>query len=32
AVKKWEQGTSTPNGAALRLISIVDKKGLEVVL
>ena len=32
AVKKWEQGQSTPNGAALRLLSIVDKKGLEVVL
>jgi len=31
AVKKWEQGTSKPSGATLKLLSIVDKKGLEAV-
>jgi putative transcriptional regulator len=31
AVKKWEQGEAKPNGATLKLLSIVDKKGLDVM-
>jgi len=31
AVKKWEQGESKPRGATLKLLSIVDKKGVEVI-
>ena len=31
AVKKWEQGDSKPTGATLKLLSIVERKGLEVV-
>ena len=30
-VKKWEQGDSAPRGAALKMLSIADKKGLEVI-
>lgn len=31
AVKKWEQGVSKPSGATLKLLSIVDRKGIEVI-
>ena len=31
AVKKWEQGESKPRGATLKLLSIVDRKGIEVI-
>jgi len=31
AVKKWEQGESKPRGATLKLISIVDRKGIEII-
>ncbi|MEY3880275.1 MAG: hypothetical protein RIQ94_1070 [Pseudomonadota bacterium] len=31
AVKKWEQGEARPMGATLKLLSIVERKGLEVV-
>ena len=31
AVKKWEQGESHPSGATLKLLSIVDRKGLEAI-
>jgi putative transcriptional regulator len=31
AIKKWEQGETKPTGTALKLLSIVDKKGLDVV-
>ena len=31
AVKKWEQGESKPRGATLKLLYIVDKKGIEVI-
>lgn len=31
AVKKWEQGESKPRGATLKLLSIVDKKGIEII-
>lgn len=30
-VKKWEQGDSAPRGAALKMLSIAEKKGLEVI-
>jgi putative transcriptional regulator len=30
-IKKWEQGETKPTGTALKLLSIVDKKGLDVV-
>jgi putative transcriptional regulator len=31
-VQKWEQGAKSPNGAASRLLEIVDKKGVEAVI
>jgi len=31
AIKKWEQGDAKPNGATLKLLSIVDKRGLEIM-
>jgi putative transcriptional regulator len=31
AVKKWERGESKPNGATLKLLSIVERKGLEAI-
>lgn len=30
-VKKWEQGLSKPTGAALKMLSIAEKKGLEAI-
>lgn len=30
-VKKWEQGDSSPKGAALKMLSIAEKKGLDVI-
>lgn len=30
-VKKWEQGDSSPRGAALKMLSIAEKKGLEAI-
>lgn len=30
-VKKWEQGESKPRGAALKMLTIAEKKGLEVI-
>ncbi|ASF48125.1 helix-turn-helix domain-containing protein [Methylovulum psychrotolerans] len=31
AVKKWEQGEAKPTGATLKLLSIVERKGLDVI-
>ena len=31
AVKKWEQGESKPRGATLKLLSLVDRKGIEII-
>ena len=31
SVKKWEQGETKPRGTALKLLSIVDKKGIEII-
>lgn len=30
-VQKWENGEKKPSGAALRLLSLIDRKGLEVL-
>ena len=30
-VQKWEQGQKKPNGPSLKLLNLVDKKGLEVL-
>ncbi|MCG7530151.1 DNA-binding transcriptional regulator [Psychrobium sp. MM17-31] len=30
-VKKWEQGESKPRGAALKMLSLAEKKGLEAI-
>lgn len=30
-VSKWERGEKKPRGASLKLLTLVDKKGLEVV-
>ena len=30
-VKKWETGEKVPSGIALRLLSVVDHKGLNVI-
>lgn len=32
SVQKWEQGKSKPQGAALRLLSLIEQKGLDVVM
>ncbi len=32
AVKKLEHGDSKPRGATLKLLSIVDRKGIEVII
>lgn len=32
SIQKWEQGKSQPNGAAARLLYLIDKKGLESIL
>lgn len=31
AVQKWEQGDSAPNASAMKLLSLVEKKGLEIL-
>lgn len=31
AVKKWEQGESKPRGAALKMLVLAEKKGLEAI-
>lgn len=30
-VQKWEQGQKKPNGPSLKLLNLVDSKGLEVL-
>jgi len=30
-VQKWEQGVKKPNGPSMKLLNIVDKKGLEAL-
>lgn len=31
-IRSWEQGEKKPSGAALKLLNIVDKKGLAVLM
>lgn len=31
AVKSWEQGIRTPNGAALRMIDLIRSKGIDAL-
>lgn len=31
-VQKWENGDKEPSGAAARLLSVVERKGLEVLV
>jgi len=31
-VQKWENGEKKPSGAALRLLSVIERKGLEVLV
>jgi len=30
-VQKWERGVKTPNGTSLKLLNLVEKKGLAVL-
>ncbi|MBL4868338.1 MAG: DNA-binding transcriptional regulator [Pseudomonadales bacterium] len=30
-VQKWEQGLKSPNGPSLKLLNIVDKKGIQAL-
>lgn len=30
-VQKWEQGLKKPNGPSLKLLNLVDQKGLEIL-
>jgi putative transcriptional regulator len=30
-IQKWEQGQKSPRGSSLKLLSLVDKRGLEVL-
>ncbi|HHY0467046.1 TPA: helix-turn-helix domain-containing protein [Vibrio parahaemolyticus] len=32
SVQKWEQGKTKPQGAALRLLNLIDKKGIAAVI
>ena len=32
SVKKWEKGNTTPSGASLRLLNIIDAKGIDAVM
>ena len=31
-VQKWEQGQKRPNGPSLKLLDLVDRKGLDALL
>ena len=32
AVRKWESGEKKPSGMALRLLNLIEKKGLEIII
>lgn len=32
SVQKWEQGKTKPQGAAVRLLNLIDKKGIQAVI
>lgn len=31
SVQQWEQGKKSPNGTSLKLLNLVDKKGLDIL-
>lgn len=31
-IRKWEQGGKKPNGIALRLLNLIERKGLDVLV
>lgn len=31
-VQKWERGDKKPNGPSLKLLNLIDKKGIEVLI
>lgn len=31
-VQQWEQGVKKPRGASLKLLSIVDRKGIDALM
>lgn len=31
-IQKWERGEKKPNGPSLKLLNIIDKKGVEVLI
>ncbi|WP_323638790.1 helix-turn-helix domain-containing protein [Pectobacterium polonicum] len=32
SVQKWERGVSSPTGAALRILEVIERKGLSAIL
>jgi putative transcriptional regulator len=32
SIQKWERGVKRPSGTALKLLSLLDRKGLEAIL
>ncbi|MEI7065261.1 helix-turn-helix domain-containing protein [Dickeya chrysanthemi] len=32
SIQKWERGVSSPTGAALRMLEVIEKKGLSAIL
>ena len=32
SVQKWERGSKKPSGSALKLLSLLDRKGIEAVM
>lgn len=32
SIQKWERGTKKPSGTALKLLNLLDRKGLEAVI
>ncbi|KFX01309.1 helix-turn-helix domain-containing protein [Pectobacterium carotovorum] len=32
SVQKWERGVSAPTGAALRILEVIERKGLSAIL
>ncbi len=32
AIKQWERGERKPNGAALKLLNLVEEKGIDAIL
>ena len=31
SIQQWEQGKKSPNGTSLKLLNLVDKKGLDIL-